>query len=102
MTNDVRHRTGRGIIPIVLERRKVMLCKKCGKNPCYERNGRVFALCASCGWSNLMMLLDLPDRATEQRNEAEGGAECPYCLDTHVLLDGDEERTCWYCYDFEP
>lgn len=37
-----------------------MLCKKCGKNPCYERNGQVFALCAVCGWENLMELLDLP------------------------------------------
>lgn len=26
---------------------------------------------------------------------------CIYCNDTHVLIDGDEERTCWHCYDFE-
>jgi len=26
---------------------------------------------------------------------------CPYCDDTHIILDGDEERPCWHCYDFE-
>ena len=41
-------------------------------------------------------------RVAEQRDEAEMGAECPYCNDTHVLIDGDEERICWNCYDFEP
>jgi hypothetical protein len=33
------------------------LCVKCGKNERYERNGRVFELCASCAWENLQHLL---------------------------------------------
>ena len=40
-------------------------------------------------------------RADELRNEADSGAECPYCNGTKILLNGDEERTCWHCYDFE-
>ena len=33
------------------------LCAKCGKNERYERDGHVFALCASCAWENLQKLL---------------------------------------------
>lgn len=63
-----------------------MLCKKCGKNPCYERNGRVFALCSVCSWDNLMELLDLPDsqrsptlRAPDQTEQSGFDTE-PKCM----------------------
>jgi len=34
-----------------------MKCTKCGINEQYERNGRIFKLCASCAWENLEKLL---------------------------------------------
>lgn len=42
------------------------LCVKCGENERYERNGRVFKLCASCAWGNLQTLLygDIEDERT--------------------------------------
>jgi hypothetical protein len=47
------------------------LCIKCGKRKRYEHKGRVFALCAVCGWNNIKEFLDLPDTAAELRNEAD-------------------------------
>jgi len=45
-------------------------------------------------------LLGDPDGLNKIEAEDEK-PNCPYCLDTHVLLNGDEERPCWHCYDFE-
>jgi len=57
-----------------------MLCKKCGKYECYERNGRVFALCAVCSWNALQELLDLPDSAAELlRAPVQSEQKCPDC-----------------------
>ena len=77
-----------------------MLCKKCCKYERYERNGRVFPLCAVCSWSALMKLLDLPESAVELRTEAEtAGQPCPSCNGYGELRDDEAEAfgTCPTC-----
>jgi len=77
-----------------------MLCKKCGKNECYERNGRVFALCAVCSWNALQKFLDLPDpRSPTLRAPVHAGQPCPSCNGYGELLDTEAEAygTCPEC-----
>ena len=71
-----------------------MQFKICGKNPCYERNGRVFALCASCIWKALQELLDLPDpRSPTLRAPVQSGEEnVEKVMREHVKLFVDMER----------
>lgn len=66
-----------------------MLCKKCGKNECYERNGHVFALCASCSWENLMGFMNLPDPRSPTLREADGDT-CPDCKGKGIVVGIDD------------
>ena len=78
-----------------------MQCKICGKNPCYERNGRVFALCASCIWKALQELLDLPDprsptlRAVVQSEQTESYTVCTIC----GKKDGEHDQSIHVAYE---
>lgn len=63
-----------------------LLCVKCGKNKRYERDGRVFKLCASCGFENLLKLLNDPDdEAVEHTLAAD---VCPDCKGEGIVKDG--------------
>lgn len=44
--------------PKVKTQETPQMCRKCGKNPCYQRDGRTFALCATCGLKNLITLVN--------------------------------------------
>lgn len=54
------------------------LCERCGKYPKYQRQGKVYKLCAACGWEALKELLGWPDEPAEQVNEA--GEDQNKCL----------------------
>jgi len=72
-----------------------MLCKKCGKYPCYERKGRVFALCAFCSLDAIQEALESPDRAAElQRAPVQTEQKCPNC---DGVGSGSTENGGWEC-----
>lgn len=76
------------------------LCKVCGENECYSRNGHEFALCASCAWARLMEFLDLPDteRSPTTRGAVASKQECPDCGGCGYLLDEEgNEIECLLC-----
>src|SRR5574341_1296343 len=53
-------------------------------------------------WAYLKGTMEVSDsRRPSTRGADDSEPTCPYCLDTHIILNGDEERPCWHCYDFE-
>lgn len=71
-----------------------LLCAKCGKNERYERNGRVFRLCASCAWTNLLIFVNESDKAVEQSVQAD---KCPTC-ENGIIYDAEFDK--WFnCSD---
>ena len=84
-----------------------LTCPKCGKKNeigllrfLDANNNHKSITCVDCKKEFYVEVLCLT-RDVELRNEAvDVGQTCPYCNDTKVLLNGDEERICWHCYDF--
>ena len=84
-----------------------IICPHCGYEGNFQtpENGDAVPagfefMCAACG-TVYEIYLKRPTRDAQLRIGADdAGQTCPYCNDTKVLLNGDEERTCWHCYDF--
>ena len=72
-----------------------MLCVKCGKNERYERDGRVFRLCAFCALDALQTFLNSPDEeAVEHSVQAD---KCPSCKNG-IVYDAEFDK--WFnCSD---
>lgn len=37
------------------------MCIQCGRHPRFQRRGKIYNLCAVCGWLALRVMLKLPD-----------------------------------------
>lgn len=66
-----------------------LLCLKCGKRKRYERNGRVFNLCAVCAWNDLQELFYTEGDAM---NCVICGEDChgDYCRDCQIDVEIQE------------
>lgn len=77
-----------------------MLCKKCGKNPCYEHKGRVFALCADCieiSFAELFESLDT-QRSPTTRAAEDSEQKCPYCKGEKIIVWCSTPYVCPECH----
>lgn len=66
-----------------------LLCLKCGKRKRYERNGRVFNLCAVCAWNDLQALFYTEG---DTMNCVICGEDChgDYCRDCQIDVEIQE------------
>lgn len=75
----------------------IPMCSKCGERPAYSRNGRVFALCAVCGWEAITDLLACDDDPEDTPDEIKNwqpeyiGVEIDPGVVAHIKPDAPPE-----------